>query len=458
MTVQAWYMRHFSGTGGIASLLIMAFPMMISYASDTLMMFCDRYFLSQVGKEYISAAMVGGLSSFFAMTLWFGVNGYVNALVAQYYGARQKGCCSVAVTQGFILSILAYPFILICIPLVNFLFVWSNPDPLQLILQKKYFLVLTLASPLSLFRLVLGSFFTGIGRVNVVMFANIVGVIVNVPLSYILIFGKWGFPELDIFGAAYGTVISEGVILAILAIVYYKLRNPFQVFESFYFNRRIFFNLVRYGFPAGLELFFSMAAINIVTLQFHSYGLDVATAVTIVLNWDLVSFLPMIGLNIATTSLVGQNIGAKNFFEAERTLFSSLKVALVYSLFMTGLFLFMTTFLVNVFVPETLIEQYSQVIEMGKVMLRLAAFYVTAEALMLSVLGALHGAGDTLWPMCAKIIISVTFASLITVLIRVYAWSPTITWSIFACNPIALFFAMCLRYRTEKWKTMSLLT
>jgi MATE family multidrug resistance protein len=60
---------------------------MISYGTETFMMFTDRFFLSRLGREYLAAGMSGSLTTFLCMSLFLGIVGYANALIAQHYGA-----------------------------------------------------------------------------------------------------------------------------------------------------------------------------------------------------------------------------------------------------------------------------------------------------------------------------------------------------------------------------------
>ena len=73
----------------LQDILAIALPMIISQASETIMLFADRLFLSRLGKEFMAAAMSGGLTSFTVVSLFGGIVGYTNALVAQYYGAKR---------------------------------------------------------------------------------------------------------------------------------------------------------------------------------------------------------------------------------------------------------------------------------------------------------------------------------------------------------------------------------
>ena len=99
------------GRGTTRELLDLALPMVVSQGSFAIMVFCDRWFLSFLGPEYMSAAMGGGVASFFTISLFMGVMSYANAMVAQYYGAGNFHKCPRVVTQGLIMALMCLPAI-----------------------------------------------------------------------------------------------------------------------------------------------------------------------------------------------------------------------------------------------------------------------------------------------------------------------------------------------------------
>ena len=112
MSLLKHYFADYKKPGGINDLLAMAFPMMVSTACDGVMTFTDRLFLARVGSEQMNAALGGGLT-YQMMTFFFiGLTGYSTALVAQYYGARKFQDAPKAAFQAILLTIVAWPIIL----------------------------------------------------------------------------------------------------------------------------------------------------------------------------------------------------------------------------------------------------------------------------------------------------------------------------------------------------------
>jgi MATE family multidrug resistance protein len=439
-------------------LLTIALPMVVSQASDTIMMFVDRLFLSRLGEQYLAAAMGGGLTSFMTSSFFIGTVSYVTAIVAQYYGARRHERCAEATFQAALLALMCYPLLLGIAPLVRYLFVAAGQSPEQIRLGYTYFRILIFGGVFLVLRFALAGFFLGIGRTTVVMLANVAGMLVNVPANYVLIFGKLGFPALGLQGAAIGTVFGNATIFALLLLFYLRgaNRRRFNTHKSLIFRPQIMGRLLRFGVPAGFEMFLSTAAFNLFVQFMYSYGTDVAAAVTITFNWDIVAFIPMLGMSHATTALVGQNIGASDYGEARHSAYVALRVAWIYSFSMVLLFVFGTRYLVGAFTPG-LGGGAEQIVALATVMLRLAALYTLADSAQLVFTGALRAAGDTRWVMRMSIGLHWAFSAVAILLIRVVRADPVAVWLLFIGFVIGLGLVMYLRFRSGKWERIELI-
>lgn len=437
-------------------MLAVAFPMVISSACDTLMIFTDRLFLSRLGPHQMSAAMGGGLTCFMLTTFFLGVTGYCTALAAQCLGAGKKTDAPVVITQGLIISLLAWPLILAARPLAQQLFVFTKIPPEQIGLQTAYFNILLCGVLISLFRNCLSCFFSGIGKTRTVMVSAIVSTVANIVINYVLIFGHFGVKALGIRGAAYGTLAGSFLGLLVLAGVYLfgPGRNEFEVARSFRYDGPLMKKLWRFGTPGGIEFFLNMLAFNLLILNFHACGLQTGTAITIVFNWDLVSFIPLIGIHIGVTSLVGRYMGAADPKTADRSAFSGLKLAWTYSFCTMMIFAILPHPLVDVFRPPQDSVIFDAARSEAIFMLRMAALYVMADATMLVFSGALRGAGDTFWAMCLSVSMHWILLLGQILLLQMAQLSPRWTWG-FLCLTLLIFSGLFyLRYRTGKWQAI----
>ncbi len=435
-------------------MIAIALPMVVSQSCDTVMIFTDRLFLSKLGPEQMNAAMGGGLTSFMMMSFFIGLTSYSTALVAQYLGAGRKQDCPLAVSQTVILSLIAYLPILACRPLAHGLFEIMGISSAQLVPQKTYFDILLYGIIIGLLRTSLSSFFSGIGRTGIVMIASFTAMIVNVILNYIFVFGKFGCPSLGIKGAAYGTILGGISGLLVLAISYFRKSHwvEFALSKSFRFDKEVMKKLLRFGSPTGAEMFLNILAFNAMVMTFHAHGLVTATAATIVLNWDLVSFVPLIGVEIGVMSLVGRSMGAGDPDSAHRAAMSGLKLGLVYSFFILILFVGFPSYLVNMFRPAGSGEVFYAAFPAAMAMLRLASLYVMVEALFIVFIGALRGAGDTLWAMGMSVGLHWFMASILFVMLRVLGMSPVAGWGSVVVLFLIFSGIVFLRYRSGQWR------
>lgn len=445
-------MKESAAPSTLKRLLAIAFPMILSQTSDTIMLFVDRLFVSRIGEAYLAASMSGGLSQFMVGSFFIGTVGYVTALVAQYYGSGRSEKCAESAFQAFVLAFLCYPLLLAISPLMKLFFASAGQSVLQVDLAYTYYRTLMFGIIFLILRHALAGFFIGIGRTTVVMIANAVGMFINIPLNYILVFGKFGVPAMGLKGAAIGTVLGNISIFVILALFYFrgKNRKDFSTHLAIHFRPKIMATLLKFGIPAGLTMFLSVAAFNLFVQTMHSYGTRVAAAVTVAFNWDVVAFLPMLGMGHAVTALTGQNIGAGDLEEAKRATYTGLKTAWTYSFSITILFFLAARPLVEVFIPVSA-GAGGETGSLAVTMLRLASFYILADSAQLVFTGALRGAGDTRWVLIVSVTIHWVFAAIAVALIRVLKVDPIIAWLGFIGFVISLGLTMFLRFRSGKW-------
>ncbi|MDX2481960.1 MAG: MATE family efflux transporter [Desulfuromusa sp.] len=444
--------------GGLREMFAISLPMVVSHGCETAMIFTDRLFLSRLGSLSMNAAMVGGLTSFMLITFFIGLTGYATALVAQYFGAGRRDHCALVLSQAAILAVVSFPLILAARPLAHGLFVVMDIPPAQIAPQQLYFDILVYGSILVLLRTCLSSFFSGIGQTRVVMLAALITMAVNVVANYILIFGHFGVPPLGLRGAAYGTLFGSLCGLLVLTATYLRQENRriYRVRSALRFDRIVMYKLLRFGSPAGVEMFLNLLAFTIMIMLFHSDGLITATAVTIVFNWDMVSFVPLLGIQIGVVSLVGRYMGAGRPDIVERVTRSGLKMGWIYSSLILVLFVSFPEQLVGVFQPGKTDVIYLQAAPLAVSMLRLASLYVLADATVVVFSGALRGAGDTFWTMCLSVGMHWLLVLILWVFLKVLELSPQTAW--LAVIGFFLIFSglFYLRYQNGKWKTLEL--
>lgn len=447
---------NFHGNGGVREMLIIALPMIMSTACDAIMIFTGRLFLSRLAPEYMNAAIGGGVMNQVMVFFFTGLIGYSTALSAQYYGSGRRELSPVTASQAVIISAAAYPLILALVPVGKMFFHFIGTPPGQMEYQCRYYEIISLGTLPAMIRYAMGCYFTGIGRTRIVMTATISALVVNIGAAYILVFGKFGFPEMRIEGAAIAVIMGSLISMLILISAYLKKehRSEFSVMKSFRFDKEVMKKLLYFGYPAGLELFLYFFAFTMMIYIFQSQGDVVATASSVMFNWDMAAFVPLLGIEIAVTSLVGRYMGGGEPDVAHRAAMSGIRTGLLYAIAVTAAFLCFPEFLVNIFRPAEQNGIFDMAFPIAVSMVRIASVYILAETVMVSLIGALRGAGDTFWVMCASVTYQWLFVPPLYLMLNVLKLPPVAAWFGFVVFFLSFCSVLVLRYRGGKWRSI----
>ena len=452
--------KKFKKNGDVKDVLVVALPMLLSMSFDTIMTFIDRLFLSKLGPAEMNAALGAGAVQL-ALTMFFtGAISYTTAMVAQRLGAKKTSDCARVFMQSVYLSLISVPLLYLTIPLGHVAFGMEHLPADQLEYQKTYFNILMFGGIINLVRNAAPCFFSGIGETKIVMKAAFVGMIVNVACNFVLIYGLGPIPALGVAGAAYGTLIGNLVSTIILFVKFFakSCNSRFNTRSSFAFSWPLTRELLQKGIPSGVEMFLNMSAFQLMILMFHALGPDAATASSVMFNWDMVAYVPLMGLEVASTSLVGRYVGARDAAAATRSTYSGLKLGWGYSLIMGIFFVFLPGVLTDIFRPDVAeasaeaIAIFDAARPMSIFMLRIATFYIFVEVLLVVYAGALRGAGDTVWVMFTCAIMNWCVSGALYVAAYIfhlpahYAWIAVV--AVYSTAPVIFW----LRWKSGKWR------
>jgi multidrug resistance protein, MATE family len=436
-------------------ILKLALPIVVSRASYAVMLFIDRFFLSQVGKFELAATLSGGLTTLVITSFFEGLVGYATAFVAQYYGANRQSMCVHATIQALYIAMFSYPIMLCFVPIIKFVFVLFGQDTTLIGLATVYSQILLGGSIFLVLRVALGSFFIGIGKTRVIMIANILGMVVSVPLNYIFIFGRLGFPEMGVTGAALGTICGSAFTFFVLLFYFVHETSTleFQTSNFLMLLPSLIKRQLRFGIPTGVSPFLNWLAFNVFVQIIQAYGEDTAAAATIAFNWDSLAFVPMVGLGVAATTVVGQYIGAQDYEGAQRAVQLTLRIAVFYATVMMILWVGFAEPLTSVFASGL----DGSTGKMATTMLQLVGLFTLANAIKLVLNGALRAAGDTYWSMYFAISVHWAMAFATVFLVRVvYVHQFVAFTTLILMNNIHCL-GLIYRFRAGEWRTLDLI-
>jgi MATE family multidrug resistance protein len=450
-----WWSRPCGGR----EVLAVALPLIVQTCFWSVMWFIDRLFLTWYSREATHAALPGGMVHWTMVCLPVGIASYVNTFVAQYYGAGQRRRIGHAVQQGVWFGLACVPLMLLSIPLAPWIFARTSDNASIIEQQTIYFQVLAWGAGALVISGAQSSFYTGRGLTSIVMFVNCAGTLLDISLEYIFIFGALGVPRMGIAGAALTTVISNW---ATVVMFWLLMRRPKERDEYGLSDARFDWPLVKrliyFGLPSGLPQLVEAAAFTVLTMSIARVG-DVAGAATsIALTINAVAFVPMVGLNIAVSTLVGQKLGENRPNLAERATWTAVALALGYNVVCAILYLAIPDWFLTLHTAFAA-SDFAAVRWTTILLLRFAAMYCIFDALQIVLIGALRGAGDTRFIMLATGLTAIVAVAIGHVCERSFHWIQTGFglwgwWWVLTGWVLALGILYLLRFYGGKWKSM----
>ena len=441
-------------------IIAISFPIIAAMAGRTIMMFCDRLFLAQHSQLELQAALPAGILSFTLLCIFYGTVSYSGTFIAQYFGADDKEGCSRSLAQGLFLTMLSAPILAALAVPGSLLFDLSGHPSEVVALEKIYFQILMFSASGPVFTAAASSFWNGRGKTVPTMLAVIIGAGINIILDYLMIFGKLGFPEMGIKGAAIATAISSfipGTILTIAAFTG-KTAAEYKTRENFRFSKRLTGRIIRFGFPAGLQIFMDVGSFTIFIFIAGRLGAIDFTANNLAFSVNNLVFNPLLGFGFATTVIVGRCIGMGRNDMAVKVVRRTLLLSMCYFVPLAATFVLFPGFYTRLFFsPDSACTIEELLSTSGKLLAIIAAWGIF-DAVNLMYSGALRGAGDTKFVMLVSSLLAWLFW--IPGVIYLYAVQNAgiVTLWLFTSFYVAIFaLAFFLRFRAGHWKRIDLL-
>lgn len=436
----------------------MAFPLVISSLSWTVMTFVDRVFLKWVSGEAMAAAFSSSMIWFSLLCLPLGICTYANTFVSQYFGDRQLTRIGPAVWQTVWLALICGPIVLAFIPAAPTIFSWSGHDPAIQAQEITYFQVLCWGSSGMLVSQAASAFYSGRGLTRIPMWVDGFYALLNLALDYVWIFGHLGFPACGIAGAGYATVVA----LWLKAITYLALmlQPKYHAIFNTWHGMRIDGDLLRrllwYGGPSGLQMMMDVVGFTVFVVMVGRLGTLEAEATSMAFSISTLAFMPIWGFGLAAGILVGQRLGENHPHLAERSTWTSLAIALAY---MAGISLMYLTvpeiFLWGFFVGgEGTVSENAELRQLAKLLLRFVAAYNLFDAMLTVFVNAIKGAGDTQFVLKTSCLMGLFLAGQSYLAVEVFHLGVYGCWLIITGWVWLLGVIFLARFRQGKWRSM----
>jgi MATE family multidrug resistance protein len=449
--------RLWHGPGGTGEVLAIAYPLILSQMSFTVQVFVDRLFLTWYSPEAVAGAVTGLFVTWSLVGLCIGVGEYVTTFVAQYYGARRFRRIGAAVWQGIYFSLMAGALLAALAPFAGALFEHTGHAPVLRRYETTYSRLLLLGSGPIVLMATLSSFFAGRGRTLPVLAVNVGATLVNAVLDYLLIFGHHGFPRWGVAGAAVATIASQvfGSAAYMVLILRAEPRREFATLAAWRLEPALLWRLLRYGVPAGLQFSIEIMAFAIFMVIIGRLGTAPLAASGIAFNLNMIVFMPLLGIGLAVSSLVGRYVGAEQPDSAERSAYSAFRIGLVYLGACSALYVLAPRMLLAPYAAGADPASFAEVGRLAVVLLRFVAFYSLFDMMSVLFAAAIKGAGDTTYPLLATLGLSWTIMVVPSYVLCAYFGAGVYAaWTTAAAYCLAVGLLMFRRFRSGRWRSV----
>jgi len=385
----------------IREFLRLAIPLASAQVAQLATGFVDTVIMGHLGRETLAAGALAAMTFFALVVTASGVVMGVSPLVAEAYGAGQKTRVEQVARQGFWLSLfLAIPMMFL-IGHIDVFMRQLGQAATTVTLANVYLDIMLWGFFPALGFAMLRGVVSALSHARPVMVIVIAGTLFNVVGNYVLGFGKFGFPRMELAGLALASVLTLwGMFLALAVyILKHKQLRTYHLFQNLYrLKPRILWELVRIGVPIGVFSALEIGLFTVVTYLMGILGTDVLAAHQIVFQTINLIFMVPLGMSYATAARVGQWRGQKNLEGVRRAGYLSISIGAGFMALMTIVLLLFPQQVIGLYIDIRNPEN-ATVLALGIPMLTAAAVAQIFDGMQKTAYGALQGLQDTRIPM-----------------------------------------------------------
>ena len=378
------------------NLILLSLPIMTTSFIQMSYSLMDTFWVGKLGTEAIAGVGIVSFIMWFANSLVLVSKTGIEIGVAYSIGSRDDKQfrkyidTSVAINlfMSITFGILLYIFGVDIIKFFNIKSETVNS------LASSYLNIVILGLPFTFLNPLFSGVFNGSGNSKVPFIANSAGLIINIVLDPILIYGYFGLPKYGVSGAAIATTLSQMIVTGIFIVFSFldgKILHGFNLVKNF--SKAIFKEVLRLGVPTAFKSCIFAFISTILLRIIANWGENAVAAENVAVQIEAINWMTVEGFSIALCALIAQNYGAKNFENIQSGYKKGLKIILWIGVF-CSVFLFVSSdFIIRLFIKDDL-----ETIRMGVSYLKILAFSEIFLALEIGLSGMFNGLKNTKTP------------------------------------------------------------
>lgn len=363
--------------------------------------FVDTVMVGRLGVEPLAGVALGNTIFFVLAIITLGVVFAVGPLVSQAHGAGNEDAIGRSVREGLRVGLLLAVIPVIIMWNIEPMLLKMGQEPGTVALTGSYLHAILWGLLPFLWFGAFRSLVEGVSRPLPVTLITLMGLGLNVLANYVLMFGKWGFPELGLAGTGWAsTIVYWAMFLTIAA--YARFAPAFRKYNVFAGLMKVDVKTIRevfrVGWPIGISHGIEAGLFSITSLTMGLIGTVALASHQVAIQCAAYTFMVPMGIGIAASVRVGQAVGMKDYKGAQRAGNVALYLSLAFMSFTAILFWVIPRTLIGLYL-DTSVPENAEVVALAISLLGVAAVFQVFDGIQVAALGALRGLKDTRIPM-----------------------------------------------------------
>lgn len=398
--MQKFFLMSFLNLEHTRQTLKLAIPVMLTQLGQVTVNLFDNIIVGKLlGANALASVSLGNSVFFSIFIIALGMSFAIPPLVSEANSQKNHSEINRVFSHGFVINAVV-GILLMILMLVGSPLMYYMKQPPEVIPDAVSFLNIMAISmiPIVFFQ-TLREVSEGLSFTIGVTKATIIGNVINVALNYIFIKGLFGIPPMGVQGSALATLISRVFMVIFLFIILKKEPKTQRYIKDFslkleIFSKKMFSKMIRIGFPTALQMFFEVTAFAGAAFICGMVSATDIAGHQVALSMASFTFNLCVGFSVASTIMIGNKLGEKNFVELQKVGINNLKIAFLFMFFCGIVFIVGRNILPTFFTKE---EDFAVVILASKLLI-IAALFQLSDGIQTVALGCLRGIQDVKIP------------------------------------------------------------